>query len=156
MSDKLNLIKDHTPIEKPWYSEGLRFKCTGCGQCCTGAPGYIWVNEDEIKEIADYLKLSISDFSKRYLRNVYGRLSLTEFKKTYDCVFLKDGKCTVYPVRPKQCRTFPWWPLNMKSEDQWNQAAKHCEGINHPEAPIIPYETIQDQLEQQQKYSQQQ
>ena len=33
---------------KPWYAEGLRFKCTECGQCCTGAPGYVWVNEEEV------------------------------------------------------------------------------------------------------------
>ena len=27
-----------------WYHLGLRFQCTGCGDCCTGAPGYVWIN----------------------------------------------------------------------------------------------------------------
>ena len=26
-----------------WYRDGLRFECTRCGACCTGAPGYVWV-----------------------------------------------------------------------------------------------------------------
>ena len=30
-----------------WYAEeGLAFECTGCGDCCTGAPGYVWVIRD--------------------------------------------------------------------------------------------------------------
>ena len=32
----------------PWYKDGLRFQCTGCGDCCTGGPGYVWVNQAEI------------------------------------------------------------------------------------------------------------
>ena len=24
------------PTQEPWYKDGLRFKCTGCGDCCTG------------------------------------------------------------------------------------------------------------------------
>lgn len=132
--------------EKPWYSEGLRFKCTECGQCCTGAPGYAWVNEAEIQTIADYLKLSVKDFSKRYLRYVNGRYALVE-KKNYDCIFLKDKKCMVYPVRPTQCRTFPWWVQNLNSKEDWDEAAKYCEGINN-EAPIVPLEIIESQLAQ--------
>ena len=31
----------------PWYAEGLRFKCTQCGGCCTGGPGFVWFDEDE-------------------------------------------------------------------------------------------------------------
>ena len=34
--------------QQPWYAGGLRFTCTGCGDCCTGAPGYVWVNQQEI------------------------------------------------------------------------------------------------------------
>ena len=140
MSDALKLL----PNDKPWYSEGLRFKCTECGQCCTGAPGYAWVTDEEIKAIADYLKMSVKDFGKRYLRFARGRYALVE-KKNFDCVFLKDKKCSVYPVRPTQCRTFPWWMQNLSSPEEWKEAAKYCEGISE-NAPIVPLETIEAQL----------
>lgn len=132
--------------EKPWYHKGLSFKCTECGKCCTGSPGYAWVSDEEIIEMADYLNLSVDTFSKRYLRLVNGKTALLEDHKIYDCVFLKNKKCEIYPVRPKQCRTFPWWPQNLKSEEDWNEAAKSCEGIN-AEAPNVPFETIQQQLD---------
>jgi Fe-S-cluster containining protein len=38
--------------DKPWYKEGLRFKCTACGDCCTGAPGFVWVNKEEMEALA--------------------------------------------------------------------------------------------------------
>jgi len=136
----LKVIQDHSP----WYAEGLRFKCTGCGQCCTGAPGYVWVNEEEIQNIADYLNLTIKEFSSRYLRRVQGRLSLLELPKSYDCIFLKDKKCQIYSVRPTQCRTYPWWPQLLKSKDDWKTAARFCEGIQL-DAPVVPFETIEKQ-----------
>ncbi|MCH7752933.1 MAG: YkgJ family cysteine cluster protein, partial [Planctomycetes bacterium] len=41
---------------QPWYQDGLRFKCTGCGNCCTGSPGYVWVNQAEINALAAHLE----------------------------------------------------------------------------------------------------
>lgn len=38
--------------------------------------------------------------------------------------------CAVYDVRPMQCRTWPFWPHNLQSPDDWNAAAKKCSGIN--------------------------
>jgi len=130
--------------ESPWYTEGLRFSCTGCGQCCTGAPGYVWVTPEEIEQIATHLNLTVDDFSQRFLTNVKGRFSLVEMPKTYDCVFLKDKKCQIYSVRPTQCRTFPWWPQLLKTEKDWKEAAHFCEGIQS-QAPVVPLETIQQQ-----------
>jgi Fe-S-cluster containining protein len=132
------------PSDSPWYAEGLNFECTGCGQCCTGSPGYIWVDAQEIEQMAAHLKLSLADFSRRYLRRVKGRFSLLEMPKTYDCVFLKDKKCQIYSVRPTQCRTFPWWPRHLKSEKEWKEAARGCEGIR-PEASLVPFERIEEQ-----------
>lgn len=134
--------------QKPWYKDGLRFKCTGCGGCCTGSPGVVWVTAQEVQQMAEHLNLSIDEFSEKYLRLLGNRISLKEHAYTYDCVFLKEGKrCSIYAHRPTQCRTFPWWPSNISSEREWLEAASWCEGINHPEAPIIPYEEIQAQRE---------
>ncbi len=122
---------------QPWFKEGLRFQCTGCGKCCTGSPGYVWVSEEEIVEIAAYLNISVDAFAKRYLRKIDGAYSLKEDVHTFDCVFLAGTKCKIYPVRPKQCKTFPWWVQNLESKEDWELAAKRCEGINHPDAPIV-------------------
>ena len=40
-------------MTKPWYADGLRFACTQCGNCCTGEPGFVWVNDAEIAAIAE-------------------------------------------------------------------------------------------------------
>lgn len=132
-------------IKSPWYKDGLKFKCTGCGKCCTGAPGYVWIDDKEIQEMADFLNISVEDFIKRYTRKKNGRIALLENSKTYDCVFLKDNKCRVYGARPHQCRAFPWWPENLKSPQAWAHAAKECEGI-HPDAPLISLEEIHKNL----------
>lgn len=152
MSEKLSLAKSDSSDAKPWYHKGLRFQCTECGQCCTGSPGYVWVSDEEIASIAEYLKLSIETFAARYLRKVDDRYSLLEKQrgKEYDCVFLQGKKCMVYPVRPKQCRTFPWWPGNVSSPEAWQSAASTCEGIR-PDAPIVPFETIEKARKQHDK-----
>ncbi|MGC1878671.1 MAG: YkgJ family cysteine cluster protein [Rhabdochlamydiaceae bacterium] len=130
----------------PWYKEGLRFKCTECGQCCTGSPGYVWVTLSEIEAMAEFLKIPAEEFIKKYTRRIGHRLSLKEDPKTYDCVFLKGKRCEVYGDRPKQCRTFPWWSENLKSAEHWQETANRCEGINHPDAPLISLREIQKHL----------
>lgn len=139
------------PNVPPWYSEGLRFKCTGCGQCCSGGPGYTWVSDEEIERIANHLNLSIEEFGGRYLRYIDGRYALLEkYQKqsdVYDCIFLKDKKCTIYEVRPTQCKTFPWWQQNLDTLEDWQEAASYCEGISL-ESPLVSFETIQEQLQE--------
>jgi Fe-S-cluster containining protein len=38
--------------------------------------------------------------------------------------------CGIYPVRPLQCRTWPFWDGNLASAENWNAAAKRCPGMN--------------------------
>jgi uncharacterized protein len=141
MSDKKN-------SSLPWYKDGLRFQCTECGKCCSGGPGYVWVTEQEIEAIAKLLNLPLDKFKKTYVRQRDNRYALIEKKSInyeYDCIFLKDKKCTIYQARPKQCRTFPWWRENLNSRESWNLASQGCEGIND-QAPIVPFEKIEEQL----------
>lgn len=143
-NDKLNLI--NSKEEQPWYHAGLRFECTGCGKCCTGSPGYVWVTEEEINAIAAYLKLPVDKFKRMYTRVKDGQNALTEKRAPYyDCIFLHDKKCTIYPVRPKQCGTFPFWKGLLSSKENWEEAAKSCEGIRDG-APLIAMQEIQARL----------
>jgi Fe-S-cluster containining protein len=134
-------------MENKWYSQGLHFKCTGCGKCCTGSPGYVWVSEEEIEAMAVYLKMDVKDFVKKYIRLVGDRLSLIERKVglDYECVFLRNKQCMLYEVRPKQCKTFPWWPQNLESKKAWDEVALECEGIK-PASPLVCEEIIDAQL----------
>ncbi len=131
---------------EPWYKKGLSFKCTGCGKCCTGSPGYVWITEEEVKAMSLLLQITPEQFRCKYTRFVHGRLALLEDKKSYDCVFLKDKQCRVYGSRPRQCRTFPWWPQNLKSPSSWQSVKKECEGIDHPDAPVVSLEEIEKNL----------
>ncbi|MFQ5492289.1 MAG: YkgJ family cysteine cluster protein, partial [Phycisphaerae bacterium] len=120
-------------VKTKWYQAGLNFTCTQCGHCCSGPPGYVWVTRREIKGIAEYLDRKDGKLAPSQLRRVGLRHSLTE-KSNGDCIFLvrQNGKatCSIYPVRPVQCRTWPFWDGNLHSPDDWNRAAETCPGIN--------------------------
>lgn len=131
----------------PWYKDGLRFKCTECGQCCTGSPGYVWVTEQEMLSMANLLNITIDLFKRKYVRQRNNRYALVEKKsQNNDCIFLKDKKCMVYQARPVQCRTFPWWKENLNSKESWDLAAQSCEGIND-DAPIVQLTQINEMLQ---------
>jgi len=112
-----------------WYKDGLRFECTQCGDCCTGAPGFVWVNQEEIDALAAKVGIDVDAFEKKYVRKVSGRRSLVEFPNG-DCVFFDTEKrnCSVYEARPRQCRTWPWWNSNLESEAAWKETCEVCPG----------------------------
>lgn len=115
---------------QPWYKAGLQFECTQCGDCCTGAPGYVWVNREEMENLADSIgEEDLEKFEATYVRRVGIRRSLREFPNG-DCVFF-DGesrKCTVYEARPRQCRTWPFWDSNLRTPDAWRETCNVCPG----------------------------
>ncbi len=118
-----------------WYVGGLHFECQQCGRCCSGPnEGYIWVTRPEIKLISDFLKIEPEQLRQKYLRRVGLRTTIIEQINTKDCIFLQiiDGqkRCAIYPVRPNQCRTWPFWPENLVNADAWNKATQKCSGIN--------------------------
>jgi uncharacterized protein len=141
---KLKLLEQNDP----WYSQGLQFTCTQCGNCCTGGPGYVWISPEEIVRLAEHLAITPEETVERYCRRVNGRFSLKERRTPeglYDCIFLKeidvDGAregiasrrkaCSVYAVRPLQCRTWPFWPENLASPESWKNSGKRCHGMDN-------------------------
>lgn len=111
-----------------WYAQGLRFSCTQCGRCCGGAPGYVWVDRADIERMAAHLDMPVDRFRSDYCRRVWLRVSLKE-RPNGDCVLLGPGGCTVYPVRPPQCRTFPFWTHILKNRRSWEALKKKCPGV---------------------------
>ena len=112
-----------------WYTDGLRFECTQCGACCSGEPGFVWVGREEIRAMAEELNLAIAEFQRRYVRVVDGDRSLTE-RPGGDCSLLDPDtrRCTVYAVRPIQCRTWPFWDSTLETADDWRDTCESCPG----------------------------
>ncbi|MFO8014142.1 MAG: YkgJ family cysteine cluster protein [Phycisphaerae bacterium] len=126
---------------RPWYADGLRFACQGCGRCCGGAPGYVWLEKAEAVRIAEHLGMTYKAFRRTYVRRAWRGLTLKE-RRNYDCAMLDGGgRCTVYPVRPLQCRIWPFWPSNLASPAAWEAAGKRCVGIGR--GPRFAFEQIE-------------
>jgi uncharacterized protein len=115
--------------QAPWFKDGLRFQCTQCGDCCTGAPGYVWVNAEEIAALAAHAGLEVNEFEAQFVRRVGSRKSLIEYENG-DCVFFdsKARKCNVYEARPQQCRTWPFWDSNIRTPQAWKETCDVCPG----------------------------
>lgn len=114
--------------QRPYFfDEGIRFECRRCGACCTGAPGVVRVNEQEIAAIAAYSGMSVSRVVEKFLCH-WGNGHCIRADHDGRCLFFEDG-CRIYPVRPLQCHTFPFWFANMRSEDRWESICRECPGI---------------------------
>eukprot|EP01038_Epipyxis_sp_PR26KG_P011266 gene11266-15115_t len=171
ISNKIVQLNDSS---NPYWSNGLHFSCTGCGKCCQNE-GEVWLDTEEFNDMAHHLKLSHEEFEGRYVEVVMGgwvKLKSQIVKKDQNgtiknerCIFLdEDGKkCTVYDVRPIQCKTYPYWPRLLSSPQEWLEEAVipedqpilpnsnnkrwsvengGCEGINHQNATKVDSITI--------------
>src|SRR3990167_1867750 len=109
------------------WKKTLKLKCKkNCSDCCKGFEGYVWLDKKNIEEIANFLKITTKEFLKKYTRSVFGRISLIEIKNNFECIFLKDSKCSIYSVRPKQCSTYPFWKQNISSKKAWEDVKNDC------------------------------
>jgi Fe-S-cluster containining protein len=133
-----------THDSEPWYKDGLHFHCTRCGNCCTGPPGYVWVNDAEIAAIAAFRHESVAETTALYTRPAGAERSLRE-KPNGDCVFYdRQAGCTIYPVRPRQCRTWPFWDSNVATPDDWQRTCETCPGSG--QGDLISVEEITARL----------
>ena len=108
---------------------GLRFECVaGCTKCCE-IPGLVFVHEKEIPEMAEHFELSPEEFEEKYLRRYWAQVFVLDFPEEEPCMFIGENGCEIYPVRPAQCRTFPFWPENINNTEKWKELMDFCPGI---------------------------
>ncbi len=86
------------------------------------------VDREDIRKISSYLKIDQETFAKKYLRIVDGEISLREYRNG-DC-FMYDNGCKIYPARPMQCRTFPFWKSHLKEKVAWKKQTRTCPGMD--------------------------
>lgn len=105
--------------------------CRSCrGTCCRGSGGYVWVTMEEMERIAAAREMDLATFSNIYMRTVQGKLALQERRINGEhlCCFFDpiDGMCSIYPDRPEQCRTYPFWEIY---RDYPDRVRKACPGV---------------------------
>ncbi len=67
-------------------------------------------------------------FSSKFVRRVEDHYSLIE-REGGDCIFWDaQAGCTVYPARPVQCRTWPFWSENVETPKDWEGITRVCPG----------------------------
>ncbi|NDJ26857.1 zinc/iron-chelating domain-containing protein [Campylobacter sp. MIT 12-8780] len=118
------------------YKQGFDFcfdekACVACGgKCCVGESGNIFASFEELEAIRAFLGLEKAEFVKTYLRKVGLRYSFKEceFENGFACIFFDQKKknCSIYELRPKQCRTFPFWDYFKKHKEELKN---ECIGI---------------------------
>jgi hypothetical protein len=128
----------------PWYREGLKFQCTGCGNCCTGDPGHVWVSRAEVAALALAMEVDVLEFETQCVRRVGKRKSLIEVDRG-DCVLFdpETRQCRTYEARPVQCRTWPFWDSTLETPADWEETCAACPGCGH--GPISPLARIEAQ-----------
>ena len=114
----------------------VRFECTGCGRCCHGDPAthYIELLAGDRQRISQYLGISEQTFSRQYTVTDQDVGEGIRINHQGRCVFLNErGQCDIYPVRPLQCASYPFWPEIMHNRSSWKAEAPRCEGIGRGE-----------------------
>jgi Fe-S-cluster containining protein len=127
---------------KSWYRKGLRFECTGCGNCCKnhGAYTFVYLSERDLDAIPAHLGITRRAFMRRFCQKSDGWTVLRMDQPA--CPFLDaENRCRIYPVRPKQCATWPFWPENLERSTWEGPLRADCPGIG--EGPLVPAREIE-------------
>lgn len=108
------------PHELVKLSKRLSFHCTCCGNCCRNVKNAIMLESLDIFRMAKYFRKvgnSIQSIEE-ILTNYADILPLTELgypiftlKTTgteQACIFLKDSRCSIEPVKSRTCRMYPF------------------------------------------------
>ena len=124
---------------QPWWHEGIRFECQGSGKCCVsrGDYGYVYVTLEDRRRLAAALGIATRQFTNQYCTRTEGLFHLENNEA--ECRFLDGNQCAVYDGRPTQCRTWPFWPENMKAR-AWTAIADYCPGVG--QGAVIPADEI--------------
>ena len=108
-------MNDAIPVRpKDWVC----FQCSRCGNCCRNLENQLMLEPLDAYNLTRYLRergeaVSIDDVYARYahLDMLEGLLPIYMMNTEgpdHACVFLKDGRCSVYDGRPYVCQIYPF------------------------------------------------
>jgi Fe-S-cluster containining protein len=109
-----------------------RFACQpGCTKCCD-VRGFVYITENDLRRMAEYVGLSAQAFETQYVVRFKQLLRLRKPRRS-QCHFLTEQGCSVHPVKPVQCRLYPFWPELVEERANWEAERKMCPGIGKGE-----------------------
>lgn len=110
-------------------SSRLQFECTRCGACCR-RPGVVYLGDGEAERLAGFLGMGEAEFRRRYVTvYVTGDEAIDVPDDSSGCPLLDGDLCSVDPVKPGQCRSYPFWNELIYEEGAWEREKAACEGI---------------------------
>ena len=114
------------------YPTTLRFHCSKCGICCGDTKEktrHIILLKAEAEQISKATSQPISKFAVK----IKGKTPYSyEMKKLENgkCIFLENGRCTVYSLRPLICRFYPFELKVLNNNKFMFLYTEECPGIN--------------------------
>ena len=86
--------------------------------------------------------MPVAEFERRFVYRTARRARL-RVPRDAQCWFLREGGCSIHPVKPVQCRIFPFWPELVESRREWKKSARYCPGIGQGE--LVQIEAAKEQ-----------
>lgn len=116
---------------EPWFEEGLSFECARCGACCIthGEYAYVYLTDEELEKISAHLGIPKDAFVFTHCVRMGGQWVL-RFDRPECPMLMEDMSCRIYPVRPVQCRTWPFWPENLTRRGWTRYVESFCPGVH--------------------------
>ena len=94
------------------------FRCRLCGNCCRNLRGNLMPEQIDAYRLVRFLRERgeveyMEDFYTRYtypdvLEDFFPVFLINTVDPDDSCIFLKDGRCSVYEARPRVCRLYPF------------------------------------------------
>ena len=101
-------------------SAKIRFKCTGCGDCCRHVKETVPVDSQDAFYLTKHLQnlgmdiYCVDQFLEQYAEPAlldecgFFVYFLKSVGKDNACIFLKDNRCSVQEVKPLACKLYPF------------------------------------------------
>lgn len=98
----------------------------------------MYLTEQDVERAAQFLGISAAEFERRHVYRTKNQRRL-RMPRHASCTFLTPEGCSIHPVKPVQCRIFPFWPELLEDKREWKRTARWCPGIGKGE--LIQIET---------------
>lgn len=128
-------------------STRIRFKCTGCGECCRHVKETVSVDSLDVFRITKYLRnkgtsvTAPDEFLLKYAQPVlldqsgYFVYFLKSVGEDDACIFLENNRCTIHEIKPRACRLYPF--IVEPNESGAHQYLYTQERRHHFKGPIV-------------------